>query len=226
MNDDNLAETAQTVEHDDQCEATNENQPKVRLSRSEKKALKAGKLLEKRKTKYKEYKIRKKARIQSQIESGEAVVIHNKKALAHDHLRNALISGINVCVDVSYDDIHSEKELFSLSRQLALAYGFLKKAPTPIHLHLCGLKETNTLFEKLQSQGFDSWIIDKHSERPWEMFPVSSLIMLSPDAEEAIETFEADKVRKPADLFPFLLYCLLFIVSSRFTLSEESSIAL
>lgn len=185
-------------EEENETPCQEEGGNRKRKTRAEKREIKFKRLLERRKEKAKEYKIRKRARIEIQQQNcpeNETVLVQRpSKQEMNDKLRNALLHGVNVCVDTSFEDLHSDRELSSLAKQLALTYGFLKKTLNPIHLHICGLKPASALYEKLQRQGFESWICDRHESLPWDLFPIDSLIMLSPDADEVVESFELDKV--------------------------------
>ena len=168
----------------------------VRMSKAEKKLLKAQRMKEKRKAQLQEYKKRKKAKVKESTNEDDILVASGpSKDEQIERLKAAIRNGLNICVDLSYEDIHVDRELSSLSRQLSIAYGFLKRFPNPIHLHLCGLVVESVLYSKMQQQGFESWIIDRHTQLPWEIFPINRLVMLSPDATEVLETVESDKVR-------------------------------
>jgi hypothetical protein len=142
----------------------------TRLSKSEKRQLKHQKLKELRKIKSQKARERKKVRLAeersievcqeatrcgdladadtavplntdgSKIQTSVRVPRALELLRRQQQLRNALIHGLNVCIDLSYENIHSDRELSSLARQLANSYGYLKKLENcPIHLHLCGL---------------------------------------------------------------------------------------
>jgi Trm5-related predicted tRNA methylase len=142
----------------------------TRLSKAEKRQLKHQKLKELRKIKSQKARERKKVRLaeersvevcqdathcEDSTDADTAVPLNTDgskiqtsaraaRALEllrrQQQLRNALIHGLNVCIDLSYENIHSDRELSSLARQLANSYGYLKKLENcPIHLHLCGL---------------------------------------------------------------------------------------
>ena len=51
-----------------------------------------------------------------------------RQELSENRLKHAMISGINVCVELAFDEENSEKERKSLWKQLSLTYGILKKA--------------------------------------------------------------------------------------------------
>jgi Trm5-related predicted tRNA methylase len=111
-----------------------------------------------------------------------------------DRLKIAWNNGLNVCIDVSYENDHNDKELKSLWKQISLSYGVMRKSEHPLRLHITSLISESNTHMGLKSQGLDSWLIHQHFEKVWELFPISDIIVLSPDAEEAIEHFDMDKV--------------------------------
>lgn len=72
-----------------------------------------------------------------------------KKALADtlSRMQHAQSHGLNVCIDFSMDYENNDRERRSLCKQLCVAYGTLKKAERPIHLHLTSLRTSSNLFE-------------------------------------------------------------------------------
>lgn len=178
--------------------------PVNRLSKSEKKALKAARLMERRKFHAEQYKNRRKVHNEELLKSkmkefdGETFVSHCKGPLKSEtaaKMDHALEFGLNVCIDLSFDVEHNERERISVAKQMSLAYGVVKKARAPLHLHLCSFVEGSTLSEKLHNQGCKNWKISFHDETSWNLFPVESLIILSPDAVEPLETLEPSKVQ-------------------------------
>lgn len=173
--------------------------PFVRLPKAQKKLLKAEKLKARMKFQSKEYLKRRKERrlealaanpeLNDQVKAARALIEGSS-----ERLTNALTNGLKVCVDLSFEEIQDDRELSSLAKQLAVAYGFLKKQQKPAHLHVCGLVPSSSIYSKLQQQGFESWIISRHSELPWDIYPKSNIVIMSPDASEPLETVESDKV--------------------------------
>jgi hypothetical protein len=68
-------------------------------------------------------------------------------------LNKALEEGLNVCVDLSFDVDHDEKEKNSLCKQLSLSYAILKKVPCPIHLHITSMDSAADIVERTTKQG-------------------------------------------------------------------------
>ncbi len=175
----------------------------TRLSKAEKRALKAEKLKEKRKFNSKQYKARRKEKLQSMqhIDSGldtdlsqsEQPLIRKTDIL--EKLTKSLECGINVCIDLAFDGEHDNRERSSLAKQLSLSYGIIKKAQSPLHIHLCSLVSHSSVDHMLQQQGLNNWKVDVHCEASWDLYPTENLVFLSPDAEKPLEKLDNSKVR-------------------------------
>lgn len=103
-------------------------------------------------------------------------------------------NGVNVCVDLSWDEENSLTEKRSLWKQLSLCYGCLKRTEVPIHLHITSLDEGSVTAEGLRVQGMHNWLASVHTESPWELFPHEKIIVLSPDAEHVLEDVLLEKI--------------------------------
>lgn len=84
-------------------------------------------------------------------------------------LDEALQSGINVCVELSFN-IGSEKEQKSLSKQLSIGYGIIRKCEKPIHLHVTAFNPLTLTGAVLLSQGISFWRASTHvsDTRHWK----------------------------------------------------------
>jgi tRNA (guanine9-N1)-methyltransferase len=118
-------------------------------------------------------------------------------------LESAMKDGVDVCIDLAYADSHSELEIKSLARQVINTYAMLKKTTSPVHLHLSSLASSNSpsdeagaaTREALIKGGLQNWLISKHETSPWEIWPecdTRSIVVLSPDAPEALDSFSKD----------------------------------
>lgn len=118
-----------------------------------------------------------------------------KRDLLIERLTRGMQEGINVCVDLSYDDtIHNYRERCSLVKQLTLVYAYLKQSPASMHLHLASINPASPLTEKLHKMGFENWYASRHEGRPESVWDPSRIVILSPDATETLETLESDKI--------------------------------
>jgi tRNA (guanine9-N1)-methyltransferase len=109
-------------------------------------------------------------------------------------LQKALVEGVNVCVDLHFDDEHSEKERKSMWKQLSLTYCALKKASNPVHLHVTSIVPDSQTENGLKSQGLDSWLVSKHHRSPVDIFTRENVVVLSPDSQNVLKEVSKDKV--------------------------------
>ncbi|XP_031707212.1 tRNA methyltransferase 10 homolog B [Anarrhichthys ocellatus] len=118
------------------------------------------------------------------------------KAITRERLAEAQSTGLKVCVDLSMTDNMSEKEVCRLAGQLRRLYGSNKKATRPFHLLLTDLREDSRLYREClrMNEGFLNYAMDITEESCVDLFPPETVIYLTPDAKEALETVDADKV--------------------------------
>lgn len=82
-------------------------------------------------------------------------------------------SSSHICIDLSFYQSNSERELRSLAAQIRLSYGELKKNEAPLALHLSSFypqhdqdnqPNNDVLYKILISQGIENWKIYLHRE--------------------------------------------------------------
>lgn len=118
-----------------------------------------------------------------------------KRDLLNERLTRGMQEGINVCIDLSYDDtIHNYRERSSLVKQLTLVYAYLKQSPASMHLHLASINPASPLTEKMHKMGYENWYASRHEGRPEAIWDPTRIVILSPDATETLETLENDKI--------------------------------
>ncbi|TNN46692.1 tRNA methyltransferase 10 B [Liparis tanakae] len=154
-----------------------------------------------KKKKRREEKRRRK--LNREQESGAAASVEHPqftkrvmKAIARERLAEARSTGLKLCVDLSMTDRMSDKEVSRLAGQLRRMYGSNKKATRPFHLLLTDLREDSRLYGEClrMNEGFLDYMIDITEASCLDLFPPETIIYLTPDAEEALETVDADKV--------------------------------
>ena len=141
--------------------------------------------------------IRKPCRWEGLSEEEKLIAREKKKndlLMGISRLEAARESGVNVCVDMSWDQENSLTEKRSLWKQLSLCYACLKRTEVPVHLHITSLQEGSVTAEGLRVQGMEKWLTSIHRESPWDIFPNDKIIVLSPDAENVLEDVLVDKV--------------------------------
>jgi tRNA (guanine9-N1)-methyltransferase len=184
------------------------DQPKVRASKAEKRAMKQAVLKERRRETRKllrQTKVAKKRFLWeslSEEERAQHKAAAKAKELEEERVRRVLLErrdadtqALNVCIDLGFENEHSEKEKRSLCKQLQLTYSVLKRSAVPVRLHVCNLGQlSSSLYQFLRAQGFDSFPFEKQNEAPYDIWPKSSIVLLSPDAVNVVESFDDDKV--------------------------------
>ncbi|XP_029932867.1 tRNA methyltransferase 10 homolog B isoform X2 [Myripristis murdjan] len=118
------------------------------------------------------------------------------KAITKERLAAAQCTGLRLCVDLSMTDCMSDKEICRLAGQLRRLYGSNRKANRPFHLFLTDLREDSRLYREClrMNDGFLNYVMDMTEESCLDLFPPQNIIYLTPDAEEALEILEVDKV--------------------------------
>ncbi|XP_041842604.1 tRNA methyltransferase 10 homolog B [Melanotaenia boesemani] len=118
------------------------------------------------------------------------------KAITKERLVEAQSTGLKLCIDLSMTDCMSDKEISRLAGQLRRLYGSNKKATRPFHLHLTDLREDSRLYKECirMNDGFLNYMVEITEESCLDLFPPETVVYLTPDAEEALETVDADKV--------------------------------
>ncbi|XP_026208258.1 tRNA methyltransferase 10 homolog B [Anabas testudineus] len=152
-----------------------------------------------KKSKRKEEKQRRKLNRKQESGAGADGAKFSKrvmKAITKERLAEAQCTGLKLCVDLSMTDCMSDKEISRLAGQLRRLYGSNKKAARPFHLFLTELREDSRLYRECvrMNDGFLNYTMDITEDSCLDLFPAEALIYLSPDAEEALETVDADKV--------------------------------
>uniref|UniRef100_A0A3Q2QWX3 tRNA methyltransferase 10 homolog B n=1 Tax=Fundulus heteroclitus TaxID=8078 RepID=A0A3Q2QWX3_FUNHE len=118
------------------------------------------------------------------------------KAITRERLKEARFTGVRLCVDLSMTDCMSDKEISRLAGQLRRLYGSNKKATRPFHLFLTDLREDGRLYRECvrMNDGFLGYTMEITEESCLDLFPSETIVYLTPDAQEALETVDPDKV--------------------------------
>ncbi|XP_054916244.1 tRNA methyltransferase 10 homolog B isoform X2 [Poeciliopsis prolifica] len=118
------------------------------------------------------------------------------KAITKERLAEARSTGRKLCVDLSMTDCMSDKEISRLAGQLRRLYGSNKRATRPFHLFLTDLRDGSRLYRECvrMNDGFLGYAMEITEESCLDLFPSESVVYLTPDAQEALQTVDADKV--------------------------------
>ncbi|XP_006886923.1 PREDICTED: tRNA methyltransferase 10 homolog B isoform X1 [Elephantulus edwardii] len=154
------------------------------------------KIVAAKKSKRKQEKERRKA---SRAENPGICPQHSKRflrTLTKERLLEAKHSGPKLSVDLSMTDHMSKKELSRLAGQIRRLYGSNKKADKPFWIYLTGFPTDSPLYEEClrMNDGFSSYVLDITEEDCFSLFPLKSLVYLTPDSEHALEDVDLNKV--------------------------------
>ncbi|XP_057199504.1 tRNA methyltransferase 10 homolog B isoform X3 [Triplophysa rosa] len=151
--------------------------------------------VEVKKSKRKEEKQRKRLSRNKDI-NGPQLSKRVMKAITKERLEDARGAGLVLCVDFSMTDHMSHKEMSHLAGQIRRLYGSNKKALRPFHIFLTELKEDSLLYKECvrMNDGFLNYLMDVTDESWFHLFPTEDVIYLTPDANEALERVDEDKV--------------------------------
>uniref|UniRef100_A0A8C2I970 tRNA methyltransferase 10 homolog B n=1 Tax=Cyprinus carpio TaxID=7962 RepID=A0A8C2I970_CYPCA len=152
--------------------------------------------LEAKKSKRREEKQRKKLSKQSKDVNESQLSKRVLKAITKERLEEARRAGPGLCVDLSMIDYLSAKEISRLACQIRRLYGCNKKALQPFRIFLTELKEDSLLYKECvrMNDGFLNYLIDVTEDSWLHLFPSEDVIYLTPDASQALEYVEEDKV--------------------------------
>jgi len=112
------------------------------------------------------------------------------------NLRQSLVSGTKICVDLQFDEVMSDKELVHLAAQLRRVYSSNKAAQQPFHLYFANFDKNGRSFKTCcdKNMGFQDYIVDMDSTGPLDLFDKDSLVYLTPNSEEVLDVVADDKV--------------------------------
>lgn len=118
------------------------------------------------------------------------------KALTKEKLLEAKHSGPRLCVDLSMTHHMSKKELSRLAAQIRRLYGSNKKASRPFWISLTGFSTDSPLYEEClrMNDGFSAYLLDVTEEDCFSLFPLESLVYLTPDSERDLEDIDQNTV--------------------------------
>ena len=116
----------------------------------------------------------------------------DQKRQQRERMREALVNGVKVAIDCSMSDQMSPKEICKLCRQINHAYGMLMRSEKPFHLYLTGLITNGSIHKECMRQcsGFENYIIDTTESLHYEAFPADSIIYMTPDSPNVLESLD------------------------------------
>ncbi|KAM7540564.1 hypothetical protein Aperf_G00000031094 [Anoplocephala perfoliata] len=135
--------------------------------------------------------------VRRHVESGGKYISKRDKIrLQKEKLKQSLTGGVKFCIDCSFENELSAKEISKLAQQFCRTYGANKKAVEPFSLHLVNFNTSGQLAECCRRKccGFDNYLIGFHPESPVEVFRDLKIVYLSPDAPSPLLEIEKDSV--------------------------------
>ncbi|XP_053321774.1 tRNA methyltransferase 10 homolog B [Spea bombifrons] len=118
------------------------------------------------------------------------------KALTKEQLLEAKDSGPRLCIDLSMTEHMSRKEISRLATQIRRLYGSNKKLAKPFWLYLTGFVENSLLYDECvrMNDGFMNYLVDKTEDGFLDIFPLETIIYLTPDSENVLEAIDPENV--------------------------------
>ncbi|XP_004372305.1 tRNA methyltransferase 10 homolog B isoform X1 [Trichechus manatus latirostris] len=201
IGEDDVSESFQLLQIDMECESQERRSlPTGSASWCSKNVQRKQKHWEKmvaaKKSKRKQEKERRKA---NRAENPGIRPQHSKRflrTLTKERLLEAKHSGPRLCIDLSMTDHMSKKELSRLAGQIRRLYGSNKKADKPFWICLAGFSRDSPLYEEClrMNDGFSSYMLDITEEDCFSLFPLETLVYLTPDSEHALEDVDVNKI--------------------------------
>ena len=118
------------------------------------------------------------------------------RLLQFDRLKESMISGIKVCIDMQFENVMTDKELNHLANQLKRVYSSNKASQTPFHLSFCNMKRNGKAFQMCckKNTGFADYQLTFEEKSVSDSYSLSNIIYLSPDSDNVLQSIDSDKV--------------------------------
>ncbi|XP_067409567.1 tRNA methyltransferase 10 homolog B isoform X2 [Emydura macquarii macquarii] len=154
------------------------------------------KIVAAKKKKRKQEKERRKAK---HAEDKGAAHQHSKrvlKAITKERLLAAKEAAPQLCVDLSMTSHMTKKEISRLAAQIRRLYGSNKKAVKPFWICLTGFVTGSPIYEEClrMNDGFSNYLMDTTQESYLDLFPLETIVYLTPDSENALTDIEPHRV--------------------------------
>ena len=115
-----------------------------------------------------------------------------KKQQRTENALRAYDSDINVCIELGFNDLNSQREQRSLVKQCIMSYAAIRNSMYGVSLHLSSF--TGPIEKGLAEQGALRWHVKRHEKHACDVFDKKDLIFLSPDAVDKVSVIEPSKV--------------------------------
>lgn len=198
-NGENLWDTFELLQIDLDCESTgdqftrNENWCSRNVLRKQRHW---EKIVSAKKSKRKhERELRKAKRLEGK---GAAPQISKRdlKIIAKERLLEAKETGPQLCIDLGMTNHMTNKEISRLAAQIRRLYGSNKKSQKPFWLCLTGFIKNSPIEEAClrMNDGFTNYLMDVTPKSYLDLFPLETIVYLTPDSENALDEVDPQKV--------------------------------
>nr|XP_056704918.1 tRNA methyltransferase 10 homolog B [Euleptes europaea] len=154
------------------------------------------KIISAKKKKRKHERERRRARLAEEKEPAPQLSKRDLKEITRERLLRAKETGPQLCVDLSMTSHMIKKEISRLAGQIRRLYGSNKKSRKPFWLYLTGFVKNSPIAEEClrMNDGFSSYLMDVTPESYLDLFPLETIVYLTPDAENALQEVDPHKV--------------------------------
>ncbi|XP_060092998.1 tRNA methyltransferase 10 homolog B [Heteronotia binoei] len=154
------------------------------------------KIISAKKRKRKHERERRRAKLAEERVPTPQLSKRDLKEITRERLLGAKKTGPRLCVDLSMTTHMTTKEISRLAAQIRRLYGSNKKSQKPFWLYLTGFVQNSPIAEEClrMNDGFSSYLIDVTPESYLDLFPLETIVYLTPDAEKALEEVDPHKV--------------------------------
>jgi len=111
-------------------------------------------------------------------------------------MKEAVGTGIKVCLDFQFEGMMIEKELTHLVNQAKRVYSSNKSAITPFDLHFINLHKSSKTYQMCcdKNTGFENYIVTVSDSGATELFEADNIVYLTPDSDTVLEDLCHDHV--------------------------------
>ena len=111
-------------------------------------------------------------------------------------LKEAVGTGIKVCLDFQFEGMMIEKELTHLVNQAKRVYSSNKSATHPFDLHFINLHKTSKTYQMCcdKNTGFENYLVTMSNCGATELFEAEHIVYLTPDSDTVLEDLCHDHV--------------------------------
>ncbi|KAK2120000.1 tRNA methyltransferase 10 B [Saguinus oedipus] len=131
-----------------------------------------------------------------EVQNGAAFTMNMANTSFWDSLRVTHVHMYSQFTGLSGGVFSELTELSRLAGQIRRLYGSNKKADRPFWICLTGFTTDSPIYEEClrMNDGFSSYLLDITEDDCFSLFPLETLVYLTPDSEHALEDVDLNKV--------------------------------